>query len=133
MKVIHIYEANDGTRFDTQTECAIYEGKQLGDRLFIVDTTRWWIDGKPIEIEADPCDTEKFDRELLYILSASTHVSICVTMPDEIHSFILNSFGINIPKNIGNYRYDEDKDEWIEYDEDVKELKEKWPMMNINF
>lgn len=111
MREITYYEAYDGTRFDSEYECMIYEGKALRPGVRLYDGTLNSLEWK---------DSEEF-----------VYVNVVNESALEAHDAIYGFLGYNNIKEKGMYIYDGINDTCVSLDDKItryekilKEMKE---------
>lgn len=110
-----IYKAIDGKMFDDKEECMNYEFK-----LSIMDNNLTMLDKNGIKIFNDKNDS--FD-DFCNKIERCWYINIRTKEDLDIVKKAYNYIGVLPPKDIGLFYYDEYSDEWLDFNENIKEAE----------
>lgn len=134
--------ADDGKIFDTMDECEEHEkmgneGKRIAE-LWQKYVTTYNKNGNAIEssysIDKETSLFLEETSELLYTEDSSYIRINCDNYNwNIICKFFHDEYGTILPKKNGTWRYDWDWGEWVSFEEEYKDLKNKWAPIGIFF
>lgn len=107
MKIV--YYANDGTEFETQSQCEAYEKEQEDARK---NFTSHFYDYDGDEISLEEVMDNNTDYHLIDYFDIKTEKDLQI-----IHDVLFDQCGITVPDDVGRWYYDYDKDKWCNYED----------------
>ena len=134
--------ADDGKIFNTMEECEEYEhianeGKKIA-KLWQKYVTTYNKNGEVTKavhtIDEDVSLFLEETSELLYT-DESSYIKINCDNYDWniICKFFHDEYGTNLPKESGLWRYDWEWGEWVTFEKEYKNLRDKWAPVGIFF
>lgn len=123
MKKIEVYEAFDGTRFDSAAECVNYENpiiyirEELDLCITLKDT-----DGNKIELPG--ANDFNYDEKFEEAVNQADTCRIRNDLSQKGIDYLNEMIGISLPIKKGLYRWE--GFDWISYKEDINEFLTNW-------
>ena len=119
-----VYVADDGKEFETEEECIAYENRDSIHKILDA-VTLYNIDGERIN------RATVFENFIELFNSYLTKYLIIDSSANEedlirFSSFLYNVHGVEFPTCAGKYRWDSDKENWVEFEEDIRNFKAMW-------
>lgn len=135
------FVADDGKIFDTMEECEEYEkmngeGQEIA-RLWYDYVTTYNMAGKITEPLSSVKNTKLFLHEVSEIISDSDDSAFIYIAPDcpweKIRDYLYEEYGYELPDDgDGFWRYDDEKCEWIRFENEFKNFKANWVPVGIH-
>lgn len=124
MKKITVYEAYDGTRFDTEVDCERYENPftikiGLATVISAKDNEGYYLIG-PESID------KNFNEKFIELLNKAHFLNVRRDLTQQEQDYISTSLGIYIPIKEGRYRWDYNIGDWASYKDELSILLNNW-------
>ena len=119
-----VYVADDGKEFETEEECMVYEKRDAINEVLNA-VTLCDIDGDMVKITTNLKDfVDTYNQTFIKYLIVDSSVN--EEDLARFSNFLYHLYGVEFPTCAGKYRWDDDQENWIEFEEELKLFKAMW-------